>query len=136
MANGLLTFLGFGRLGAKEKQAEEELKFLGGRPNLDLSAVIPGQIVNVETISGTLYRFMVMDLEDNCRVYLLSGNEVVFREFPVTCTYAGAGSAGVGFFKNRIVAGICMVFEDLPDRISHERVVTTSVVKTWWLETS
>lgn len=131
-----LTLWGLGKIREEQERDREILRRLEGKDFLDLADVRPGQIVNVHTSSDSFYRFMVSDLKDGCLIRLLEGNVQVFHGFPLNCNYDGGGTAGVGFFRNRIVYGVGMVFTGLPKHVSEDGIVTTSTVKTWWLETS
>lgn len=123
-----------------ERAGEEESTITGrhlppGIRFLQFSEIKPRQKVVVKTVSGTIYRFRILDLKEGL-VELLDGNPRFFGQMPVRCIYIGASSGdGHNIYPKMIMEGARMVFSGIslgPDREDH--LVSTSYVMSFWVD--
>lgn len=123
-----------------EKVNEEESTITGrhlpsGTRFLQFSEIKPWQKVVVKTVSGTIYRFRILDLKEGL-VELLDGNARFFGQMPVRCVYLGASSGhGHNIYSKMVMEGACLVFSGVSlGADGEDHPVTTSYVMSFWVE--
>jgi len=102
---------------------------------LQLSEIKPWAKVVVKTVSGTIYRFRVLDLKEGL-VELLDGKVRFFGQMPVRCIYIGASFMnGQNIYPKMILEGACMVFSGVSSGVDgKDHPVSTSYVMSFWVE--
>src|SRR3989344_3762419 len=133
-AMGNLVRLLFGRIDEEESTITGRHLPLGMR-FLQFSEIKPWQKVVVKTVSGTIYRFRILDLKEGL-VELLAGNARFFGQMPARCTYLGAASNnGQNIYPKMILEGACMVFSGVSSGVDGEdHPVSTSYVMSFWVD--
>lgn len=103
-----------------------------GGDRVHIEDLYPAQVVVVKTITGSTYRFRVLDPEEGL-VEVLEGNPSYFSKSSVRCIYIGATAfCKDGLHPKMVVNGMAMNFAGVPVLGGEKQnSVITSKVVSW-----